>query len=261
MINPIALEIFGLTIYWYGIFYMLGFIFSYFFILYFAKDFGFKKEKIEDIIFFTMLFSVLGGRLGYILFYNLEFYLSNIFEIFAVWNGGMSIHGGFIGGFLSLYYFSKKEKYNLLKLCDLFVIPASLALAFGRLANFINQELVGKITNSSIGIVFPRHDNEIRWPSTIFDGFKSLITFQILLYLQFFKNLAAGTITALFIILYNLGRFFIDFLREPDILIGFLSMGQVLCLIFTLFGFWLLIKVQKSENSKSNKIVKKNSIK
>jgi phosphatidylglycerol:prolipoprotein diacylglycerol transferase len=243
MIDPVAFSIYGISIYWYGIFYVLGFIFAYYFIMNFASDFGFKKEKIEDIFFYTMIFSVIGGRIGFILFYSPIYYLNNPLEIFSVWNGGMSIHGGFLGTLFSLIFFSRKEKLNLLKLTDLFSIPTFLGLAFGRLANFINQELVGKITTSNFGVVFPLYDENKRWPSTIFEGFKNLIGFQILLYLHFFKQLKGGILTAYFLIIYNFGRFFINFIREPTLSLGIISMGQLLCLIFGFAGIILLWRI------------------
>ncbi|MCA9459912.1 MAG: prolipoprotein diacylglyceryl transferase [Nanoarchaeota archaeon] len=187
MLDPVIFSIFGIEIYWYGLFYVIGFLFAYFFILKFSSEFGFSKEKIEDIIFWTMLFGILGGRLGHILFYDPIYYFSNLSEIIRVDKGGMSIHGGLIGAIVTLYYFSWKDKLDFLKLTDLFVIPTALALAFGRLANFINQELVGNVTSSSLGVVFPLYDDKVRWPSTIFESIKNMITFQILIYLFFFN--------------------------------------------------------------------------
>ena len=247
MIEPVAFSVFGLKIYWYGLFYVFGFFFSYLFVIYFAKDFGFKKKFIEDVFLYCMIFSVIGGRVFYIIFYNLEYYIGNPLEIFAVWNGGMSIHGGIFFAGLTLLYFSRKANVEYLRLTDLFVIPASLGLAFGRLANFINQELVGKVTNSEIGVVFPLYDNEKRVPYQLFAGFKNLIVFNILLYVQFFKKVRSGVITALFLILYSFGRFFIDFYRVPTVSLGIISMGQLLSLIFGLFGCYLLVRILRSK--------------
>ena len=192
-----------------------------------------------------MFFGIIGGRLGHILFFDPIYYLNNLNELIRVDKGGMSIHGGLIGAILTLYYFSWKYKLNFLKLTDLFVIPTALGLAFGRLANFINQELVGKITSSSLGVVFPLYDDEIRWPSTIFESIKNMFTFQILFYLFYFKKLKTGLLTAWFLILYNFGRFFIDFLRVHELSLGIISMGQFLSLIFGFAGLLLLFYLNK----------------
>ena len=252
MLNPVAFSVFGLDIYWYGLTYAIGFLFSYFFIIKFAKEFEFKSEFIEDVFFNVMIWSVLFGRLFYVLFYNPIFYLNNPFEIIAVWHGGMSIHGGIFGAFITLYYFSKKYKIHVLKLTDLFILPASLALAFGRLANFINQELVGKITTSNLGIVFPLYDENKRWPYQLFEGFKSLIIFEILLFIYFFKKLKTGVLTGLFLVLFSLGRFILDFLREPDILFfEFISVGQVFSLIYAIIGIIILFKSHRATELQS----------
>jgi len=245
MIEPIAFTLFGFPVHWYGLSYVFGFLFSYFFILHFSKEFGVKEQQIEDIFFYMMVFSVIGGRFFYILFYNPLFYISNPLQVFAVWNGGMSIHGGFLGAIIALYYSSKKYKIPFLKLTDLFVLPTGFALAFGRFANFINQELVGIATNSNLGIVFPLYDDVKRYPYQLLASFKNLVIFQILLYFYFFKKMKTGTLTALFLILYNGLRFIIDFLRVPTTDLGLISLGQLLNLFFMFFGFYLLKKIKE----------------
>ncbi|MFW5705039.1 MAG: prolipoprotein diacylglyceryl transferase [Nanoarchaeota archaeon] len=252
MLDPIVFNLFGFSIRWYGIVYTLGFLFGYFFILHFSKYFKFDKNKIETIFLWTMIFSVLGGRLFYILFYNFDFYFSNPVKLLAVWEGGMSIHGGILGAFLSLSYFSKKYKINKYSLLDLFVLPASFMLAIGRFANFVNQELVGKITDKGFGVVFPKIDNFPRHPSVLYESLNDFLIFQVNLYLFFFQKLKAGTLTAIFLIWYNFGRFFIDFFRMPTIDLGVISMGQLLCLIFGSYGIWMLIKIQKHSKIKTH---------
>lgn len=246
MLDPIAFTIFGINIYWYGITYVIGFIFTYFFVLRFSGEFGFKKNFIEDVFFYLMIFSVLGGRIFYILFYNLSYYLENPIKVFFINEGGMSIHGGILFGFSTLYYFSKKYKFNLFKLTDLFVIPACFGLAVGRLANFVNQELVGIITTSKIGLIFPKIDNELRYPYQLFAGFKNLLVFNILFYLSSFKKLKTGLLTAWFFILYSFGRFILDFIRVPTTDLGLISLGQLLSLIYGLFGIYLLYRINRN---------------
>lgn len=245
MINNIALSIFGLNIYWYGIVYVLGFLFSYYFVLKFAKVFGFQKDLIEDILLWTMFVSVLFGRLFHIIFYDPVFYLNHLSQIIRFDRGGMSIHGGFFGSVLVFYIYSKKYNLNILKLTDLFAMPTAFVLSIGRIANFINQELVGRITsNSFFGVVFPKYDNNLRWPTTLFESFKNMFVFQFLIYFNFIKSSykKTGFITGWFLVLYNFLRFFIDFLREPDVFIYFISMGQILSLIYGFIGIWILYK-------------------
>jgi len=252
MIERVAFSVFGLEIYWYGIVYVIGFLFSYYFILKFGNRFGFKKELLEDIFLWTIVVSVLFGRLFHIVFYDPIYYLNNLAQVIRFDRGGMSIHGGFFGAFLVLWYFSRKHKLNLFKLTDLFVIPAGLGLAFG--ANFVNQELVGKVTNSIFGVIFPLYDDKLRLPTTIFESIKNMVVFEIILYLFFVKKLnkTPGLLTAWFLILYNGFRFLIDFYRTPDVLFfGVISMGQVLSLIYMIFGLILLYGV-KNKNFKSN---------
>lgn len=251
-IDPIAFSILGLDVRWYGLFYVIGFGFAYFFARVYRENFGISKDNLEDIFLWSLIASVVGGRLFYVVFYDPIYFLSNPQDIISVWQGGMSIHGGFFGAWMSFLYFSKKFKISFYNISDLFSLPAAIALAFGRFANYINQELVGKVTSSSIGVVFPLHDDQIRWPYQLFAGLKNLITFQILYFLFIFKNLKPGIITGLFLVLYNFGRFFVDIVREPTLSLGIISMGQLLCLVFGGIGVYILIKVLYYKESSSS---------
>jgi len=257
MINPIAFEFLGIKIHWYGIVYFLGFLFAYFYFVFNFKD---LEGDVKDTIFlWTSIFSIIGGRLFYVLFYNPIYYIHNLLEVFALWDGGMSIHGGIFFGALSLYYFSKKYKINYLILTDFFVIPLSFFLALGRIANFINQELYGyPIKNPHFkffGVVFPKVDSKLRYPTQLFSSLKNYILFYFLTYYKELKNinLKVGELSAYFLIFYNFGRFFIDFLRVPTGT-GFLlrdltgiSLGQLFCLIYGTFGLFLLYLVYKNK--------------
>jgi phosphatidylglycerol:prolipoprotein diacylglycerol transferase len=254
MINPVAFEIFGIEIYWYGITYVIGFLFAYFFIMHYSKYLGFKKDNIEDAFFYVTILSLIGARIFEIIFYNPMYYASSPIKVFYVWEGGMSIHGGILGGLIALKFYSINKKVDFLRLTDLFVVPLSLLLAFGRLANFVNHELVGVVTNSSLGVVFNKHDEQLRWPVQIFAGFKNLVTFEILYFLYEFKKLPKGFITALFLILYSFGRFFIDFLRVPTTDLGIISLGQLLCLVYGFVGIILLIRLYRFKISPSFKV-------
>lgn len=246
MVDPVAFSFFGLEIYWYGISYVVGFLFTYWFILHYAQTLKLPKDKLEEMFLPFMIFSVLGGRIFHIFFYDLSYFAANPLEIFRFDKGGMSIHGGLTFGVATLYYYARKYKLNVLKIIDLFVIPTSLALAFGRLANFVNQELVGKVTTSNLGIVFPRVDDSLRWPTQIFESAKNFVLFQFLYSKFIFSTYKPGILTAWFFILYNIPRFIIDFLREPELSLGLISMGQLLSLIYGIFGIVLYIKLRKN---------------
>lgn len=241
--TSVAFSLLGFDILWYSLVYSIGSLFAY---VYFSKYFTLeykseekiKKNKIKtkmsfinddqkDIIFFTTLIvSLLFARLIYCFAYFPEYYLFNLIEVFRVWEGGMSINGGFFGFFISLFYFSKKYNVSIYTFTDFFMLPGLLALAFGRLGNFFNQELVGIVTTSSIGIVFPAVDELSRYPYQLFAGIKNLIAFEIILYLQLFKTLKTGTITLLSGMLYSSGRFVLDFMREPTTLYLGFPLGQ-----------------------------------
>jgi len=248
MIDPVAISFFGLKIHWYGIVYALGFLLSYFYIINYSKKYKIKTEISENIFFYFVIFSLIGGRLFHIIFYNIGYYISNPIKIFYVWEGGMSIHGGIFFAAITLYYFSKKYKIKYYTLTDIYVLPTSLGLAFGRLANFVNQELVGIPTQSKLGVVFDKYDTINRHPVQIYESLKNMLTFQVLFYLEEFKSLKSGYLTAIFLILYNWGRFFTDFLRVHDVTIGLFSMGQILCIIYGIWGivmFYLINKKNK----------------
>lgn len=246
MIDPVAFSVFGFGVRWYGIVYVVGFVFAYFFLMHFAREFGFDWEELEKIFLFVMIFGILGGRLFYVLFYNPAFYLANPVEVFSVWRGGMSIHGGFLGAFFVLWFFARRSGLSLLRLADFFCLPAGFALALGRLANFVNQELVGKVTSWAGGVVFPMIDDKVRWPVQIFESLKNMVVFEVLLFLHFFRKLRTGVLSGLFLVLYNFGRFFVDFLREPTIDLGWISLGQFFCLVYGFLGVWILVRVFRS---------------
>jgi phosphatidylglycerol:prolipoprotein diacylglycerol transferase len=241
MINPIALQLGPISIYWYGIVYAVGFIFTLFFLRFHSKQLGLSKDQIEDIVFYGMLFGVIGGRIFHIVFYEPSYYFSHLSEIIRFDKGGMSIHGGFVFGILGIYWRCKKINYNLFKFLDVLVIPLSLVLAFGRVANFINQELYGKITSSSFGYVFESVDSQKRFPSQIFESIKNYVVFTILFFIHYKKSCKVGVLFSWFLILYNGLRFIIDFTRVPEneVFLG-IGMGQVLSFIFLIIGIFML---------------------
>ena len=257
-INPVAVDLGFFQIRWYAISYVSGILLSWFLILKLIKIKKIKinSEVISDLINNSILGIILGGRLGYVLFYNPEYFANNFSDIFKLWNGGMSFHGGLIGVIIATIYTSKKSEVPLLQMGDLVAVAAPIGIFFGRIANFINAELYGRITNHPYGIIFPNGGNLPRHPSQIYEAlFEGLLLFFILLILFQFKYIRnrSGILIGLFIFFYGFFRFFIEFFRSPDEHIGLLyfdfSMGQFLCLPMILIGiFFIIIGLKKNFN-------------
>tara|TARA_B100001741_G_scaffold304744_1_gene296171 strand:+ start:25 stop:789 length:765 start_codon:yes stop_codon:yes gene_type:complete len=246
--DPIALNLFSLEIRWYSLSYVFGILFAWIY----CKKFLIKDEKIlnlfDDLITYIIIGIILGGRIGYILFYNFSYYSKNLLEIFMIWEGGMSFHGGLIGVILATYIFSKKNNINSFLFLDLISMSAPIGIFLGRIANFINSELYGRETDLFWSVKFEKVDNVFRHPSQIYEAFFEGIVLFILLNFIFKKQIykSPGIISALFLIFYSLFRFFIEFTREPDVQIGFilfnLTFGQILCFLFFMFGLILFYK-------------------
>ena len=249
-INPVALDLGVIKIRWYALSYIAGILLSWFLILKIIKikKIDLNSKEISDLVSNCMIGIIIGGRLGYVFFYNPEYYSNNLLEIFKIWNGGMSFHGGFIGVIFAVIYSSKLFKIPILTFADLIAIVAPLGLFFGRLANFINGELFGRTTNHSFGIIFPNGGDLPRHPSQLYEAFFEGIVLFIILWLMmhiFDLLKKPGIITSLFIFLYGVFRFFIEFFREPDQHIGLLyfefSMGQILSFPMILIGLYFSI--------------------
>ncbi|MDP3916853.1 MAG: prolipoprotein diacylglyceryl transferase [Nanoarchaeota archaeon] len=243
-INPVFLSFGPIEIRYYGIVYFLGFLLT---LLYLKKSkLGKKtfnsKEYPEDFIFYLILGSLITARLFYIVFYNFGFYISNPVEIIKFWHGGMSIHGGILGAMIAVYYFSKKHNYKFLELADILMIPLAISLIFGRIANFINGELYGRITSVPWAVKFPDSDG-FRHPSQLYESLKNSLILIVLYFKS--KNFKTGELFALFLILYSALRFAVEFVREPEIVIGFLTMGQILSIPMFVAGIWIYKTVQQ----------------
>ena len=245
-IDPVAIHIGPLAIHWYGIAYLVGFLLFWRLGALRARrpDSPFSQEEIGDLLFYGALGVVLGGRIGYVLFYNLDFYLRNPVNILHVWDGGMSFHGGLIGVLLALWWFGRQRSSGFFRTMD-FVAPlAPPGFFVGRLANFVNQELWGRPTDVSWGVVFPRLDNIPRHPSQLYEAtLEGLVLFAVL-WVYSIKPRATGKVSALFLIFYGLFRIVVEFFREPDRQIGFvafgwLTKGHLLSIPMVLVGFFL----------------------
>ena len=250
--DPIAFNFFSLEIRWYSLSYIFGIVFAWVY----CKKVLIKDKKIlelfDDLITYLIIGVILGGRFGYIIFYNLEYYLNNLFEIFMIWEGGMSFHGGLIGVIIATYIFSKINKINTFSFLDLISMSAPIGIFLGRIANYINSELYGRKTDFFWSVKFQKIDNTFRHPSQIYEAiFEGIILFMLLNYI-FRKYLykSPGIISALFLIFYSIFRFFIEFTREPDIQLGYilfnLTLGQLLSFFFLMFGLFLFYKKNES---------------
>ena len=243
--DPVAFSIFSLNFRWYSLAYVFGIIIGW--IL--AKKYLIKNDEIlkkfDDYVTFLIIGIILGGRLGYVIFYNLDYYKNNILEIFFVWQGGMSFHGGLLGVVLASIWFAKKNNQNPYLYLDVVSIVAPIGIFFGRISNFINSELYGIETNLPWGVKFIKVDDLYRHPSQLYEAFfEGIILFVILMYLRKkFLMRSPGFISGMFLLIYSTFRFLIEFLRAPDEQLGYillnLSMGQIISLIFLVIGIYL----------------------
>lgn len=252
-LDPVAFSVSFIQIRWYSLAYIFGILFSFFWLKYSNKQQNYLSNKaLDEWITYSVLSILIGGRLGYVLFYNLEFFIQNPFQIIAFWNGGMSFHGGLIGAIFGMLIFSRNYKINYWILCDNIAISTPFGLLLGRIANFINLELYGRKTDGNYGVIFPNTDGSPRHPSQIYEAFLEglllLIIMQILYHKTKLKN-SPKKLSGVFLAGYAICRFIIEFFREPDANIGlilnYITMGQILSVPIFIFGLYLLIAPSK----------------
>ena len=246
--DPVAFQILSLEIRWYSLAYIFGILFGWIY----CKKKLIKDPKIlnlfDDLLTYIIIGIILGGRLGYVLFYNFNYFLKNFTEIFMIWNGGMSFHGGILGVIIGTAIFAKKHKINSLVFLDLISLVAPIGIFLGRIANFINSELYGHETSLPWGVKFIQVDDLYRHPTQLYEAiFEGIILFLILLFFSRKENLKMpGILSALFLIFYSIFRFIIEYFRVPDEQLGYLvlnaTMGQLISLIFFSEGLFLLYK-------------------
>ena len=251
--DPVAIQIFSIEIRWYSLAYIFGILIGWLY----CKKILIKDKNIsklfDDLISYLIIGIILGGRLGYVIFYNLEYFSNNPIEILMIWHGGMSFHGGLLGVLASTIIYAKKHNVNKFIFLDLIAGSAPIGIFLGRIANFVNSELYGRETNILWSVIFTKIDNITRHPSQIYEA---LLEGVILFFILFFfikKNylLKPGLISSLFLIFYSLFRFLVEFFRVPDEQVGLiylnLTIGQIISLIFLSFGFYLFF-IKKNEN-------------
>jgi phosphatidylglycerol---prolipoprotein diacylglyceryl transferase len=243
-IHPIIVSIGPVDLYWYGAMYAISFL---------LIDYLMKREVVRDttlelnvsfidqIVFISIVSVIIGGRLGYVLFYNIEYYAENFNKIFYIWEGGMSFHGALVGVYFGLLFLSITNKIKFFKLSDFLVPFIPIGLFLGRTGNFINSELYGSPTNASWGVVFPLIDSVPRHPSMLYEAFLEGIVLYLLLFLFKKTKPSTGILTAIFLIFYSLFRFCVEFVRVPDQHIGYiystwLTTGMILCVPMFFIG-------------------------
>jgi phosphatidylglycerol:prolipoprotein diacylglycerol transferase len=261
-LNPNLIEFGTFQVRYYGLMYLVAFALTYFLVMYRIKDekYDYTAETIQDLMIWLIMGLVLGGRLGYVLFYNFDYYTQRPWEILLPFDfsdgirfvgiSGMSFHGGAIGAIVAAAVFCRSRRIDFWHLADLFCPAIPLGYTFGRLGNFINGELYGRATTVPWGMVFP-HDPEglLRHPSQLYEAFLEGIVLFIVLWALRKKSPFDGFLLAIYFIGYGLVRFFIEFYRQPDIQLGyyfgFLTMGQILCFIMISCGVGVLLYRKK----------------
>ncbi len=242
-IDPVALSLGPLKIHWYGLMYLIGFAVVWWLGRIRARrpDSGWDAEQISDLVFYGALGAVLGGRLGYILFYSFPFFIADPLSIFKVWQGGMSFHGGMVGVFVAMWLYGRKFHKGFFQITDFIAPLVPIGLGAGRIGNFINGELWGRVSDGPWAMVFPNAGALARHPSQLYQAFLEGIVLFIILWLYSSKPRPTMAVSGIFLIFYGLFRFIVEFVRVPDAQLGYLAfgwltMGQVLSIPMILIG-------------------------
>jgi len=257
-LDPIIFTLGFISIRWYSLAYIGGVLAGWWFgkkiINKRLQDTGqkFDLREFDDLVTYLIISIIVGGRVGYIIFYNPGYYISNPLDIIKIWEGGMSFHGALIGVISGTYLFAIKRKISSLFLLDIIACVSPIGIFFGRIANFINGELVGKATNASWGVIFPNVDMLARHPSQIYEALlEGIILFFILNIFIFKKNYKTGSCSFLFLIFYGFFRIFSEIFREPDVQLGYLfnffSMGTILSFLMIISGIIIFVFIRKNE--------------
>lgn len=245
--NPIAFHLGPIAVHWYGLTYLVGFIAAWALGVYRAKrsQGEWRSEQLSDLLFYVALGVILGGRIGYTLFYNLPDFLHHPSVIFKVWDGGMSFHGGLLGVIVAILLYCHKSKKNIFQVTDFIAPLVPVGLAAGRVGNFINGELWGRVTTVPWGMIYPQAGPLPRHPSEIYEFLLEGVLLFTLLWLYSAKPRPRMAVSALFLLGYGCARFFAEFFRQPDPQYGFIlwhwvTMGQILSAPMIVIGAWLL---------------------
>ncbi len=252
-IDPIAFELGPIEIRWYGLAYAVGILAAWYLgQLRAAKgNAPISKPQVTDLVLYVAIAAILGGRIGYLLFYHVSHFLYDPLSLFRIWEGGMSFHGGVLGAILGVWIYGRLKHVEFLKLTDFLSPLCTIGLFFGRVANFINQELWGRETSLPIGMIFPNDPFRlVRHPSQLYEAALEGALLFVILWFYSAKPRAAGLVSGLFLGCYGLFRFLVEFVREPDVGIGFvisgwITMGQLLSFPLIIVGLWLIYRANK----------------
>ena len=254
-IDPILFQIGPFAIRWYALAYIAGILLGMLYIAFLDRKTPktLSKALQEDIVLWAVIGIILGGRLGYVAFYNLSYFMHEPLAILRVWEGGMSFHGGLIGLILAIYLLCRKHNQPFLPVMDLISCAAPIGLLFGRIANFINGELYGRITDSPIGVIFPNAGSMPRHPSQLYEAaLEGLLLFILLAILTTYTKVQQfpGVLSGIFLLGYSLARMVAEQFREPDAHIGFLfnhaTMGQLLSAPMLILGIYLIVRARRA---------------
>ena len=261
--NPIFIDLGVFQIKWYSIAYIVGIILGWIYAIKIIKEMTrkhnftmIKQEVFGDLIIYLIIGIILGGRLGYVIFYNFEYYSKNLFEIFKLWEGGMSFHGGLLGVIIAIIVFSKIRRINFFYFADIICCATPIGLFLGRIANFINGELYGKISTLPWAIIFPYGGDVARHPSQIYEAIlEGMVLFILINFFALKKKLLlkTGYVSGLFLIFYSIARIIGENFREPDIHLGYFfnhfSMGVILSSITFIAGCFIIFFVKNNEQN------------
>ena len=259
-LDPVALQIGPLALRWYSLAYIVGIVAAWWLLLRMVRRPGspMTAKHVDDLVTWCTLGVILGGRLAYVIFYNPQQYLENPLDVFKLWEGGMSFHGGLTGVILAIVLYARSQGLSALRILDYVAVVAPIGLLLGRFANFVNGELWGRPTDGTWGIIFPDAGPEPRHPSQLYEAALEGAMLLIVLNLLFWgtrARLKPGLLGGIFITGYGLSRFAIEYFREPDTQLGVLSigltMGQLLSLPMILFGLWLLATLNRRETAQA----------
>jgi len=253
-IDPVIFSIGPLAVRWYGLMYLVGFVAAFYLAKSRMKRVGWNEDDIGDLLFWGFIGVVAGGRVGYVLFYQFSSFLADPLYLFKIWTGGMSFHGGLIGVLVALWLFARKKTISFLTVGD-FVAPiVPLGLAAGRIGNFINGELWGRVTDVPWAIVFPAAGPEPRHPSQLYQFALEGLALFVLVWLFSRQPRPTGAVGGLFLAGYGVFRFIVEFARQPDAHLGLntlgLSQGQMLSIPMILLGLGLIVYAYKHNNKK-----------
>ena len=258
-IDPVAISIGPLNIHWYGLMYLFAFATAWFIASREVKrpNSPLNVKQVEDLIVYGAMGAILGGRIGYIVFYNFGAWMADLSLIFRVWEGGMSFHGGLLGTFAAMYLYGRKINVTFFRMMDFVALIAPLGLGFGRIGNFIGQELWGRPTDVSWGMLFPKDPEQlVRHPSQLYQAFLEGLVLFLIIYWFTRKQRPLMAVSGLWLFCYGLFRFVVEFVREPDshitnLFFGWMTRGQQLTVPMILGGiFFIGLGIQTTKTTK-----------